>query len=144
MIYTAHPLFGERERAALDADGARWRRTDLVVLHLRHSSDNLSDQPRLASLVLDSDAPKQLDEVAAAKQTLRLSDLHTGLTTNPLDAATLPRPPSLDAQLSLTNALASPRPERRCVAKQHRPRNTVTTGSDGLNTAVGHQYNSLC
>nr|AAA62897.1 u1756i [Mycobacterium leprae] len=95
MIYTAHPLFGERERAALDADGARWRRTDLVVLHLRHSSDNLSDQPRLASLVLDSDAPKQLDEVAAAKQTLRLSDLHTGLTTNPLErcnASQTPKP----------------------------------------------------
>nr|AJK74659.1 ATPase AAA [Mycobacterium avium subsp. paratuberculosis] len=57
VVYTAHPLFAERVRAALDPDDARQRRTELVTVLERHPSDRLSDRLRLVSLALDSDAP---------------------------------------------------------------------------------------
>jgi hypothetical protein len=79
VVYTAHPLFAERARAALGSDGARRLRTELVRLLSRQPSDHLSDRLRLASLALDSDAAQPIDEVvAAAQQALRLGDLMLG------------------------------------------------------------------
>ncbi|KDP10607.1 ATPase AAA, partial [Mycobacterium avium subsp. hominissuis 100] len=79
VVYTAHPLFAERVRAALDPDDARQRRTELVTVLARHPSDRLSDRLRLVSLALDSDAPpRAADVVDAARQALRLGDLALG------------------------------------------------------------------
>jgi hypothetical protein len=76
MVYTAHPLFAERARAALGNDGARRRRTDVVTLRSRDPSDHLSDRLRLAWLAVDSDAPQPVGEVIeGAQQALRLGDL---------------------------------------------------------------------
>ncbi|SON61254.1 hypothetical protein MSIMFI_02759 [Mycobacterium simulans] len=79
VVYTAHPLFAERARAALGDDGARRRRTELVTLLSQHPRDHLSDRLRLASLALDSDAPQPVSEVIeAAREALRLGDLALG------------------------------------------------------------------
>ncbi|OBA62014.1 AAA family ATPase [Mycobacterium sp. 1100029.7] len=104
VVYTAHPLFSERARAALGADGARQRRTELVRLGSRQASDHLSDRLRLASLALDSDAPQPVpDVVDAARQALRLGDLTLG---ERLARAALRRSDELGARLPLANALA--------------------------------------
>jgi len=104
VVYTAHPLFAERARAALGDDGARRRRTELVTLLSQHPSDHLSDRLRLASLALDSDAPQPVGEViAAAEQALRLGDLTLG---ERLARSALERSGDLAARLPLANALA--------------------------------------
>ena len=104
MVYTAHPLFAERARAALGDDGARRLRTELVTLLSQHPSDHLSDRLRLASLALDSDAPQPVAEVvAAAQQALRLGDLTLG---ERLARSALERSGGLAARLALANALA--------------------------------------
>ena len=104
VVYTAHPLFAERARAALDPDDARRRRTALAELLSRHPSDHLSDRLRLVSLALDSDAPpRPADIVAAAQQALRLGDLPLG---ERLARSALERSPGLAARLALAHALA--------------------------------------
>ncbi len=90
VVYTAHPLFAERARAALGDDGARRRRTEVVTLRSRHPSEHLSDRLRLASLAVDSDAPQPVGEVIeGAQQALRLGDLDAGRTAGPLGFAAL-------------------------------------------------------
>ncbi len=104
VVYTAHPLFAERARAALGDDGARRRRTELVRLLSQHPSDHLSDRLRLASLALDSDAPQPIAEVvAAAQQALRLGDLTLG---ERLARGALGRSGDLAARLALAHAVA--------------------------------------
>jgi hypothetical protein len=104
VVYTAHPLFAERARAALGAEDARRRRTEVVKLLSQHPSDHLSDRLRLASLALDSDAPQRVAEVvAAAQQALRLGDLVLG---ERLARWALERSGGLAARLSLAHALA--------------------------------------
>ncbi|HWT47324.1 MAG TPA: AAA family ATPase, partial [Mycobacterium sp.] len=104
VVYTAHPLFAERARAALGDGDARRRRTELVKLLSQHSSDHLSDRLRLAFLALDSDAPQPVAEiVAAAQQALRLGDLALG---ERLARSALERSGGLTARLSLAHALA--------------------------------------
>ncbi len=104
VVYTAHPLFAERARAALGDDGARQRRTELVKLLSQHPSDHLSDRLRLASLALDSDAPQPIAQVvAAAQQALRLGDLILG---ERLARGALERSGDLAARLPLAHALA--------------------------------------
>ncbi|ORA10753.1 AAA family ATPase [Mycobacterium arosiense] len=104
VVYTAHPLFAERTRAALDPDDARRRRTDLVELLSRRPSDHLSDRLRLVSLALDSDTPPRVAEVsAAAQQALRLGDLALG---ERLARWALQRSGGLVARLALAHALA--------------------------------------
>jgi tetratricopeptide (TPR) repeat protein len=104
VVYTAHPLFAERALAALGADGARRRRTELVTLLSRHPSDHLSDRLRLATLAMDSDAPQPVAEVVdAAQQALRLGDLTLG---ERLARSALRRSDELAARLPLANALA--------------------------------------
>jgi tetratricopeptide (TPR) repeat protein len=104
VVYTAHPLFAARARAALGDDGARRRRTELVTHLSRHPSDQLSDRLRLASLALDSDTPQPVGEVVdAAEQALRLGDLMLG---ERLARSALQRSDSLAARLPLANALA--------------------------------------
>ncbi len=104
VVYTAHPLFGDRARAALGAEGARRRRAELVELLSQHPSDHLSDRLRLASLALDSDAPqKPAEVVAAAQQALRLGDLALG---ERLARSALERSGGLAARLALAHALA--------------------------------------
>ncbi len=103
VVYTAHPLFSERARVALGADGARQRRTDLVTLLSQHPLDHLSDRLRVASLALDSDAPQPVDEVVeAAQQALRLGDM---LLAERLARAALDRAGGLAARLPLAYAL---------------------------------------
>lgn len=103
VVYTAHPLFAERARAALGADGTRSRRTDLVTLQSERTSDHLSDRLRVASLALDSDAPQPGAEVAeAAEQALRLGDL---TLAERLARSALERSEGLAARLPLANAL---------------------------------------
>ena len=105
VVYTAHPLFSERARAALGDDGARRRRTELVTLQSQHPSDHLSDRLRLASLALDSDAPQPVAEVVdAAQQALRLGDLTLGerLARSAMERSGW----QLAARLPLANALA--------------------------------------
>ena len=104
VVYTAHPLFADRARAALGADDARRRRTEVVELLSRHPSDRLVDRLRLASLALDSDAPQRVAEVvAAAQQALRLGDLALG---ERLARSALDRSGGLAARLALAHALA--------------------------------------
>ncbi|MGD1279895.1 AAA family ATPase [Mycobacterium seoulense] len=104
VVYTAHPLFAERARAALGGDGARQRRTDVVRLLSRRPSEHLSDRLRLAALSLDSDAPQPTAEVvAAAQQALRLGDLALG---ERLASSALERSGGLAARLALAHALA--------------------------------------
>ncbi len=104
VVYTAHPLFSERARAALGADGDRRRRTELVTLQSQHPSDHLSDRLRLASLALDSDAPQPVAEVIdAAQQALRLGDLALG---ERLARSAMARSDALAARLPLANSLA--------------------------------------
>jgi energy-coupling factor transporter ATP-binding protein EcfA2 len=103
MVYTAHPLFADRARAALGADGARRRRAGVVKLLSQQASDHLSDRLRLASLALDSDAPAPVAEVvAAAQQALRLGDLALG---ERLARSALERSGGLAARLALAHAL---------------------------------------
>ena len=104
VVYTAHPLFAERMRAALDPDEARQRRTDLVKLLSQRPSEHLSDRLRLVSLALDSDTPPRVaDVVAAAQQALRLGDLALG---ERLARWALQRSGGLAARLALAHALA--------------------------------------
>ncbi|BBY38611.1 ATPase AAA [Mycobacterium mantenii] len=104
VVYTAHPLFAERTRVALDPDDARQRRTDLVKLLSQRSPEHLSDRLRLVSLALDSDAPPRVaDVVAAAQQALRLGDLALG---ERLARSALQRSGGLTARLALAHALA--------------------------------------
>ncbi|ORW86657.1 AAA family ATPase [Mycobacterium sp. IEC1808] len=103
VVYTAHPLFAERARAALGPDDARQRRTAVVELLSQRASDHLSDRLRLASLALDSDAPQRVADVAdAAQQALRLGDLALG---ERLARSALERSGGLAARLSLAHAL---------------------------------------
>jgi len=103
VVYTAHPLFAERARAALGRDGARRRRTELVTLLTRHASEHLVDRLRLASLALDSDAPQPVGEVVeSAEQALRLGDLALG---ERLARSALERSGELAPRLALANAL---------------------------------------
>ena len=103
VVYTAHPLFAERARVALGADGARQRRADLVTLLSQHPLDHLSDRLRVASLALGSDAPQPVDEVVeAAQQALRLGDM---LLAERLARAALDRAGGLAARLVLAYAL---------------------------------------
>ncbi len=104
VVYTAHPLFAERMRSALDSDEARQRRTDLVKLLSQRPSEHLSDRLRLVSLALDSDTPPPVAEVVgAAEQALRLGDLALG---ERLARAALQRSGGLAARLALAHALA--------------------------------------
>jgi hypothetical protein len=104
VVYTAHPLFAERARAALGDDGARRRRTELVTLRSRHPAEHLSDRLRLASLAVDSDAPQPVGEVIeAAQQALRLGDLTLG---ERLARSALQRSGELAARLPLAQAVA--------------------------------------
>ncbi|GAB1816796.1 AAA family ATPase [Mycobacterium sp. MUNTM1] len=104
VVYTAHPLFAERTRAALDPDDARQRRTELVELLSRRPSEHLSDRLRLVSLALDSDTPPRVADVAAAaQQALRLGDLALG---ERLARSALQRSGGLAARLALAHALA--------------------------------------
>lgn len=104
VVYTAHPLFAERARAAMGGDGARRRRTELVKLLSQHPSEHLSDRLRLASLALDSDAPQPVaDVIVAAEQALRLGDLALG---ERLSRGALERSGDLAARLALAHALA--------------------------------------
>ncbi|VAZ99385.1 hypothetical protein LAUMK35_04316 [Mycobacterium pseudokansasii] len=107
VVYTAHPLFAERTRAALGDDGARRRRTEIVMLLSRHPTEHLSDRLRLAALALgglDSEAEQPVDEVvAAAQQALRLGDVRLA---ERLARAALDRSAGLDARLVLAQALS--------------------------------------
>lgn len=104
VVYTAHPLFAERARAALGADGARRCRTELVNRLSQHPTERLSDRLRLASLAVDSDAPQPVaDVVAAAAQALRLGDLALG---ERLARSAFDRSGDVAARLLLANTLA--------------------------------------
>lgn len=104
VVYTAHPLFAARTRAALGPDEERRLRTELVTLPSRHAPDHLSDRLRLASLALGSDAAQPVAEVvAAARQALQLGDLALG---ERLARAALERSGGLAARLALAHALA--------------------------------------
>lgn len=103
VVYTAHPLFAVRMRAALGPDGTRERRTELVRLLAQHPADHLSDRLRLAHLSLDCDIPQPVDDVAAAaQQALRLGDLQLA---ERLARAAVDRSGGLDARLVLGQAL---------------------------------------
>ncbi|OBH56144.1 AAA family ATPase [Mycobacterium sp. E2479] len=104
VVYTAHPLFAERMRAALDLDEARQRRSELIELLSQRRSEHLSDRLRLVLLALDSDtSPRVADVVAAAREALRLGDLALG---ERLARSALQRSGGLVARLALAHALA--------------------------------------
>lgn len=103
VVYTAHPLFAERAREALGADGARARRTEVVRAIAARPCAHVGEQLRLAALAADSDAPQPAaDVVDAAQQALRLGDLPLGerLARHALD-----RSDTLPARLALAHAL---------------------------------------
>ena len=77
MVYTAHPLFAERARAALGDDGARRIRTRLLPPAPARARDHASDRLRVAELALGSDTPQTVerDRPPAGEEALRLGDL---------------------------------------------------------------------
>ncbi|MFV0494201.1 AAA family ATPase [Mycobacterium sp.] len=104
VVYTAHPLFAERARAALGREEVRRCRTELVELLARHRCDHPSDRLRLALLALDSDALQPVEEVvAASQQALRLGDV---TLARRLARSALDRSGGLEACLVLGQALA--------------------------------------
>lgn len=103
VVYTAHPLFAERARGALGADGARARRTEVVGALTARPCAHVGEQLRLAALAADSDAPQPAaDVVDAAQQALRLGDLQLG---ERLARHALGRSDILSARLALAHAL---------------------------------------
>lgn len=106
VVYTAHPLFAERARDALGAQGgqaARTRRTEVVGALAARPCAHVGEQLRLAELAADSDAPQPTaDVVDAAQQALRLGDLHLG---ERLARHALERSDELPARLALAHAL---------------------------------------
>lgn len=104
MVYTAHPLFAERSRAALGADGARPVATRLVPLARARARDHPADRLRLAGLALGSDAPQSVEETAAgAAEALRLGDL---ALAERLASDAFARSGALAPRLLLAHALA--------------------------------------
>lgn len=106
VVYTAHPLFGERARGALgapDGEAARRLRTEVVAVLSNRPCSHVGEQLRLAALAADSDAPPPVGElVGAAQQALRLGDLELG---ERLARSALDRSGGLPARLALAHAL---------------------------------------
>ncbi|BBY05183.1 hypothetical protein MNVI_05010 [Mycobacterium noviomagense] len=104
LAHPAHPLYGERARAALAAQQARSLRAAVVAQLAKHPSDHVSDELRRAALAVDSDTPGPVaDVVSAAQQALRLGDL---VLAERLARAALDRSEGLAARLVLAYALA--------------------------------------
>lgn len=104
LAHPAHPLYGERARAALAPQRARSLRAAVVAQLSKNPSDHVSDQLRQAVLAVDSDTPAPVaDLVTAAQQALRLGDL---ALAERLARAALDRSEGLAAQLVLAYALA--------------------------------------
>lgn len=104
VVYTAHPLFAERARDALGADGVRARRTEVVTVLADRPCEHVGEQLRLAALAAASDAPQPAEQAAeAAQQALRLGDLVLG---ERLARSALDRSGGLPARLALAHALA--------------------------------------
>ncbi|NDJ89244.1 AAA family ATPase [Mycolicibacter kumamotonensis] len=104
VVYTAHPLFAERARDALGADGVRARRTEVVTVLADRPCEHVGEQLRLAALAAASDAPQPAEQaVEAAQQALRLGDLELG---ERLARSALNRSGGLPARLALAHALA--------------------------------------
>lgn len=103
VVYTAHPLFAERARDALDGQAARRLRTEVVAVLADRPCEHVGEQLRLAALAADSDAPGPAgDVVDAAQQALRLGDLELG---ERLARSALDRSGGLPARLALAHAL---------------------------------------
>ncbi len=101
VVYTAHPLFAERARAALGDDGARRLRTELVLS--AQPAEHLIDRLRLASLAVDSGVQQPVDELVTAAQTsLRLGDLPLA---ERLARCALERSGGMAARVALAHAL---------------------------------------
>jgi hypothetical protein len=104
MVYTAHPLFAERARAALGDEAARRLRSRLLPPATARAREHASDRLRVAALALDSDTPQSVDlTVAAGEGALRLGDV---ALAERLGRAALERADSLAARLLLGQALA--------------------------------------
>lgn len=104
VVYTAHPLFAERARDALGADGVRARRAEVVTVLADRPCEHVGEQLRLAALAAASDAPQPAEQaVEAAQQALRLGDLELG---ERLARSALDRSGGLPARLALAHALA--------------------------------------
>ena len=106
VVYTAHPLFGERAVVALgghDGQLARGLRTELVAVLSAHPVEHVSDRLRLASLAADSNTPQPVDDVvSAAQEALRLGDL---ALTERLARSAVDRGAGLTARLVLAHAV---------------------------------------
>jgi len=104
LAHPAHPLYGERARAALTPQRARSLRAAVVAQLAKHPSDHVIDQLRLAALAVDSDTPAPVaDLVSAAQQALRLGDL---VLAERLARAALDQTDGLAARLALAYTLA--------------------------------------
>ncbi len=104
VVYTAHPLFAERARAALGDDGARRLRSRLLPPAAARAREHASDRLRVAELALGSDTPQTVEQtVAAGEEALRLGDL---ALAERLGRAALGRAGALPARLLLGQALA--------------------------------------
>ncbi|GFG70372.1 AAA family ATPase [Mycolicibacter senuensis] len=106
VVYTAHPLFGERARDALggpEGEAARRLRTEAIAVLSDRPCEHVGEQLRLAALAADSDAPQPVAELlGAAQQALRLGDLELG---ERLARSALDRSGALPARLALAHAL---------------------------------------
>ncbi len=104
LMYAAHPLYTERTRAGLTPERTRGVRASVVERLSRQPCKQVSDQLRLAVLVVEADQPGVVvDMVAATQQALRLGDLPLA---EQLGRAALDRSGGLTARLSLAYALA--------------------------------------
>ena len=103
LTYAAHPLYTDRVRAAQTPERARTLRSSVVAQLTRHPAEQVSEQLRIAALVINSDQPEAVDVAAAAQQALRLGDLPLA---ERLSRAALDRSGALAARLSLAYALA--------------------------------------
>jgi hypothetical protein len=105
MVYAAHPLYGERIRAALAPADARALRTALVPQLTVRGPAHIGDPLWRMALAVDSDATTAAtaDIVSAAQHALRLGEL---TLAERLGRAALDRSGGLAARLALAYALA--------------------------------------
>lgn len=139
MVYTAHPLFAERSRAALGADGARPVATRLVPLARARARDHPADRLRLAGLALGSDAPQSVEGDGRRRGRGAAARGSGPGGTAGLRRVRAQRCAGAAAAAGARTGLAGQGPRGRRRAGRGGSRGAVRTRPDGVGPAAGRQ-----